>query len=114
MPASVSQIAQLPPTEGSVAPTLSPQIGELVATLPPSMRELLETLPPRVPRKQAAELVTQNFFYVEHRSMERWPISWRRLGGKSHCETLELFATAQRMVDSAPICRSRNPNLATA
>jgi hypothetical protein len=75
-------------------------------SLPPALAALLEQLPPRVPREQAGQLISRHFFAVSHRTMERWPISWRRLNGKAHCETAELFAEAQRVLDEAPAIRS--------
>jgi hypothetical protein len=75
-------------------------------SLPPALAALLKQLPPRVPRDQSAQLVSQHFFAVSHRTMERWPISWRLLNGKAHCETAELFAEAQRVLDEAPAIRS--------
>jgi hypothetical protein len=62
----------------------------------------LGELPVRVPRDAAAKLVSQYFFQVSPRSMERWPMRWRRLNGRSHCETSELFAIAGAMLAAAP------------
>ena len=59
-------------------------------------------LPQRVTRDRAAELVTQRYFEVSPRTLERWPLAWRRLNGKAHCETQELFALAEQMLASAP------------
>jgi hypothetical protein len=62
----------------------------------------LSDLPVRVPRDKAAKLVSQYFFQVSPRSMERWNLAWRRLNGKAHCETAELFARAGAMLAAAP------------
>ena len=63
----------------------------------------LSELPVRVPRDVAAELLTRYFFETSPRTLERWPLSWRRLNGKSHCETEQLFAIAQSMLSAAPV-----------
>jgi hypothetical protein len=62
----------------------------------------LSELPVRVPRDKAAELVSRYFFEISPRTMERWPITWRRLNGKAHCETAELFARAEAVLGAAP------------
>lgn len=59
-------------------------------------------LPVRVPRDVAAELITRFFFEISPRTLERWPLTWRRLNGKAHCETKELFAVADSMLGAAP------------
>lgn len=61
----------------------------------------LSTLPIRVPRDTAAELVTRFYFKVSPRSLERWPLAWRRLNGRAHCETAQLFDVAERMLAAA-------------
>ena len=50
----------------------------------------LGTLPVRVPRDVAAALLSQYFFKISPRTLERWPLAWRRLNGKAHCETKDL------------------------
>ena len=74
------------------------------------MREygaLLADLPPRVTRSVAAELVTRYFFHVSKRTLERWPLHWRVLGGKAHCETDELFDVAAKALADAPQAKLR-------
>ena len=63
----------------------------------------LSTLPVRVPRPEAADLVRQYDFEISPRSLERWPLAWRRLNGKAHCETAELFAEAERRLNEAAV-----------
>jgi hypothetical protein len=72
----------------------------------PRVAALLANLPTRVPRDAAAALVTRHFFRVSKRSLERWPVSVRRLNGRAHVETAELFDVAQKMLDQAPPIRS--------
>jgi hypothetical protein len=62
----------------------------------------LDGLPVRVPRDTAAKLVSQYFFQVSPRSMERWNLAWRRVNGRAHCETADAFAVAKSMLDAAP------------
>ena len=66
-------------------------------------RPNLAELPTRVTREDAAELLTMHFFKTSPRTLERWPLAWRRLNGKAHCETSELFAVAESMLSNAPV-----------
>lgn len=60
-------------------------------------------LPVRVPRDRAAELVTQHFFKISHRSLERAPLRWQLVNGKAHVLTSELFAWAEGVLAASPI-----------
>jgi hypothetical protein len=64
----------------------------------PSAREL----PVRVDRGTAAKLLTRFYFRVSPRSLERWPLVWRHLNGRAHCETAQLFAIAEAKLAEAP------------
>jgi hypothetical protein len=66
-------------------------------------RPNLAELPTRVTRDDAAGLLTRHFFKTSPRTLERWPLAWRRLNGKAHCETTELFAVAEAMLNDAPV-----------
>jgi hypothetical protein len=66
----------------------------------------LSALPRRVTRRVGAELVTQHYFPVSHRSLETWPLTWRHVNGYSVCETAELFAVARAKLEAAPPIRS--------
>jgi hypothetical protein len=59
-------------------------------------------LPVRVDRETAAKLLTQYYFRTHRRSLERWPLTWRLLNGRAHCETAELFALAEAKLAEAP------------
>lgn len=61
-----------------------------------------KALPVRVCRRMAAQIVTVNFFPVSHRTLERWPLKWKRVNGRALVETEELLVEAQRRVDEAP------------
>jgi hypothetical protein len=77
----------------------SPQSARSISEL---IQRALETVPVRVPREEAARLVTQYFFKVSARSLERAPVRWQHLNGKAHCSTAELFEWAQTILDAAP------------
>lgn len=53
-------------------------------------------LPARVTRPRAADLVTERYFEVSQRTLERWPLNWRLVNGKSHCEVAELFLSRSK------------------
>lgn len=65
----------------------------------------LADLPRRCDRRTAATLLTQYFFRTSPRTLERWPLSWRLLNGRAHCETEELFQVAESMLARAPCIR---------
>lgn len=58
-------------------------------------------LPRRVDRRAAADLVTNRFFPVSHRTLEAAPLTWRHVNGKALVETTELFAWAEAKVAAA-------------
>lgn len=62
----------------------------------------LSLLPVRVDRKAGAALVTRYFFPCSYRSLEVWPVCWRRVNGRALAETAELFALARAKLDEAP------------
>jgi hypothetical protein len=62
----------------------------------------LSALPRFVSRKRGAELVTQFYFPVSHRTMERWPVVGRVVNGRLVFPTPDLLAHAQSMMDAAP------------
>jgi len=62
----------------------------------------LSELPVRVPREDAAALLTRYFFRTSPRTLERAPLVWQLLNGKAHCRTADLFAWAETVVAEAP------------
>ncbi len=66
----------------------------------------LSDLPVRLPRDELARLISKYFFQVSPRSMERWPLAWRRVNGKAHGETADAFAIANAMLEAAPLLMS--------
>lgn len=59
-------------------------------------------LPKRVDRKRGAAIVTHLHFPISARTLERWPLGWRRVNGRALVETSELLAEAQRRLNDAP------------
>ncbi len=59
-------------------------------------------LPKRVDRKRGAALITHLHFPISARTLERWPLQWRRVNGRALVETNELLAEAQRRLNDAP------------
>ena len=59
-------------------------------------------LPKRVDRKRGAALITHFHFPISARTLERWPLQWRRVNGRALVETSELLAEAQRRLNDAP------------
>ena len=62
-------------------------------------------LPVRVHRKLAAEIVSARYFPISHRTLERWPLTWRRLNGRALVDTDELLAEAHRRVEESAAVR---------
>jgi hypothetical protein len=58
-------------------------------------------LPTRVDRRQGAEIVTRHCFPVSARTLEVWPLTWRRINGRALVETKELLEYARTKVDAA-------------
>ena len=67
------------------------------------MRELSD-LPRRMDRRLAAQVLSDHFFPVSPRTLERWPLNWRRINGRALADTEEFLAEAQRRVaDAHPV-----------
>ena len=66
------------------------------------IKDILSESPARIDRRVGADLITRHFFPISPRTLERWPVTWRRINGRALCETSELLAEAQRRVDTAP------------
>jgi len=63
----------------------------------------LSELPVRMDRETAANFLTKYFFRTHRRTLERWPLAWRTINGRAHCETAELIAFAEGKVAGAPV-----------
>jgi len=62
----------------------------------------LSNLPKRVDRLTAAHLITQFYFPISHRTLERWPIGWRIVNGRAIADVAELFAEAECRLHASP------------
>lgn len=70
----------------------------------PAVAGMPPVVPVRVPREEAARLVSLLFFQVSPRTLERWPLTWRLLNNRAHVDTAELFAYAGSLVaEAAPV-----------
>jgi hypothetical protein len=74
-----------------------------------------DELPVRVDRRTGAALVSQYYFPVSWRTLEVWPLTWRRVNGKAVADTAALFKVAEAKLRAATPIRSarRSPNSAT-
>jgi hypothetical protein len=61
----------------------------------------LENLPRRIDYKRAAKLVSQHFFPISHRTLERWPLPRLKVNGKNTLETADVFAEAEARLEAA-------------
>lgn len=66
----------------------------------------LSALPANVDRRQAAEIITQFYFPVSPRSLERWPVTVRHVNGKAITPIAEYLAQAHDKFDAAPVLAS--------
>ena len=70
----------------------------------------LDALPVRMDRRAAAALISQHFFTVAARSLERWPLDEVYVNGKVMLATRQLVAEAARrlaLASTAPDPRKR-------
>ena len=61
----------------------------------------LDDLPRRLDRKTAAQIVSHYYFPISPRTLEKWPVAWRRVNGRALVETGELIGEAMRRVDAS-------------
>jgi hypothetical protein len=60
-------------------------------------------LPVNVDRKVGADLITKFYFPVSPRSLERWPLPWRRVNGCAITPTAVLLEEARKRFEAAPV-----------
>jgi hypothetical protein len=70
--------------------------------LPEYIVSELPNLPRHGDRKMLAPIITKLVFPVSHRSLEVWPLKWRRVNGHAVAETYEALALAWCKFDCAP------------
>lgn len=68
----------------------------------PETPPIFEPLPVRMDRRQGAKLISARLFPISPRTLETWPVRWRRVNGRALCETAELLAVAEEKFASAP------------
>ena len=74
-----------------------------------------DALPPNTYRKEAPAVIKKHTGeVVSHRSLERWPLQWKRVNGKAITPTRELLAEAKRRLDTAPVIRGGHTAPASA
>jgi hypothetical protein len=56
-------------------------------------------------KKQLAEIHNRYFGPVSPRSLERWPISWRKVNGRNIGSVRDFLALAKTRFESAPLIR---------
>jgi hypothetical protein len=68
--------------------------------------------------KTGARFISERYFRVSHRSLEKWPLAIRLINGRRHVRTADLIAYAEAMIGNAPavmmnssLHRSRRPRL---
>jgi hypothetical protein len=89
-------------------PRLAPRL-----ELPPEPD--LERLPRYAARLQLAEIHQHYYGPISFRTLETWPLVWRRVNGRAVAEVRAFLAEAQRRFDAAPVIRGgRNDRTAAA
>ena len=78
-----------------------PKTREASLSPAPSLDELLSQYRQHLTREEAAAAITQHFFPIKPRTLERWPVAIRRLNGKACLLAREVFEEAQRRVKNA-------------
>ncbi|WP_426957995.1 hypothetical protein [Muricoccus radiodurans] len=66
----------------------------------------LSALPVNADRRKGAELVTRFYFPVSPRTIERWRLPSRVVGGKAIYSTAALLAYARGKMNAAPVIMS--------
>ena len=61
----------------------------------------LDGLPPRMNRKSAAVAISELFFPVSPRTLEKWPIKWLVVNGHAIADTTEILGHAEQMLAAA-------------
>jgi len=60
------------------------------------------TRPARVNRKRGAQIITDLYFPISHRTLETWPIAWRYVNGRATCDIGDLLILAEAKLNAAP------------
>jgi hypothetical protein len=73
--------------------------------LPPYILDELPNLPRNADRKALADIITRLLFPVSDRSLEIWPLKWRRVNGHSLAATEDALKFAWRKFAAAPVMK---------
>ena len=77
--------------------------------LPDFLKAELPTLPRNGDRRMLAQIITQHLYPISPRSLEVWPLTWRRVSKKAVASTEEALKHAWRVYDAAPVTRAGQP-----
>ena len=61
-----------------------------------------------LPRKEAAAFISANYFKVSPRTLERWPVGRKFVGGRAHLDMVAMIDHARQMLDAAPVVMQRS------
>lgn len=80
----------------------------------PDLAALRAELPPLLDRSAIARVATERFGVpTSPRTLEAWPLTWRRVNGKALAETSEVLDELARRITAAPATRyGRRPKAA--
>jgi hypothetical protein len=56
-------------------------------------------------RQQLSQIHTKYWGKLSPRTLEKWPLDWRIVGGRAVSPVSEFIAEAQRRFDAAPVIR---------
>lgn len=56
-------------------------------------------------RQQLAQIHNRYWGKLSHRSLEKWPLTWRIINGRAVGPVSEFITEAQRRFDAAPVIR---------
>jgi hypothetical protein len=77
--------------------------------LPEYIRRVLPSLPHNADRRTLASMITRLIYPLSPRSMETWPLDWRRVNKHSVAPTEQALTRAWRIYCAAPVTRVGQP-----
>ena len=60
-------------------------------------------------RKSLAKLISELYFPISHRTLEKWPLEWKLVNGRALGDTHEALAHAEKMLSGAVQIRGNKP-----
>ena len=67
---------------------------------------MLDALPKHSDKRDGAEIISKHLFKISHRTLERWPLKWLYVNGRSVTPTAELLLEGWRRFSTARVARS--------